>query len=367
MQATRLVLVGGFLGSGKTTTIGRLAHLFSSRGRKVGIVTNDQATDLVDTRSLLGTGLGVREVSDACFCCAFPKLIDSLADLSAVQPLDVILGEPVGSCTDLAATVVQPLRRLYADRYVVTPLLVLVDPHRVRELLSAGTFRGFSPDIAYIFQKQLEEADLIGLNKVDLLAAHEADELAVGLSERFPQASVVPYSARTGEGCDRLISALEQSRPSGQHITSVDYDVYAAGEAELGWLNGTLRLAAERPFALDQVLLDLVGRLRLALTEAGGTVAHLKAMARADGREAIANWVRTDAAAELSRPANHTASRSLLIVNARVGLDPETLAQIVERVVHELAAERSLQVRWETSRRFRPGRPVPTHRFAEAV
>lgn len=367
MQATRLVLVGGFLGSGKTTTIGRLAELFSSKDLRVGIVTNDQATDLVDTRSLLRTGLEVREVSDACFCCAFPKLIDSLADLAAPHPLDVILGEPVGSCTDLAATVAQPLRRLYADRYLVTPLLVLVDPHRVRELMSAGAFRGFSPDVAYIFQKQLEEADVIGLNKVDLLKPKESDELAGWLAGRFPQASVVTFSARTGAGLDRLVAVLEQPRPSGQHITPVDYDIYAAGEAELGWLNGSLRLGRDTPFDLDALLLDLVGRLREALAEAGGTVAHLKAMAQADGRESIANWVRTDAAVELSRRASHAASRALLIVNARVALDPETLAQIVERVVRDWAKAHMLQATWETSRRFRPGRPVPTHRFAAAV
>ena len=48
----RFVMIGGFLGAGKTTTIGRLATLYQAQGLKVGIVTNDQASDLVDTHTL---------------------------------------------------------------------------------------------------------------------------------------------------------------------------------------------------------------------------------------------------------------------------------------------------------------------------
>ena len=47
MNTTRFVMIGGFLGAGKTTAISRLARMYIERGMKVGIVTNDQAADLV--------------------------------------------------------------------------------------------------------------------------------------------------------------------------------------------------------------------------------------------------------------------------------------------------------------------------------
>ena len=64
----RFVMVGGFLGAGKTTTLARLARHYMSRGQSVGIVTNDQAADLVDTKSLRSQGFEVGEVAGACFC-----------------------------------------------------------------------------------------------------------------------------------------------------------------------------------------------------------------------------------------------------------------------------------------------------------
>src|SRR5947209_20032384 len=109
MKRLRFVMVGGFLGAGKTTTIGRLARHYPGRGQRVGVVTNDQAAGLVDTSSLRSQGFAVEEVAGACFCCRFDDLVARVASLEQAQRPDVILAEPVGSCTDLVATVVRPL------------------------------------------------------------------------------------------------------------------------------------------------------------------------------------------------------------------------------------------------------------------
>lgn len=367
MPLTRLVLVGGFLGAGKTTTIGQLARVYTGMGRRVGIITNDQATNLVDTQTLRQQGYEVREVPDSCFCCAFPALIDSAAQLSATRPPDVILGEPVGSCTDLAATVVQPLKRLHADRFLVTPLLVLIDPHRAREILETEHRGGFSSRVAYIYEKQLEEADVIAVNKIDALAQGELDALTRLVAGRFPQATIVPISARTGEGLEDLVKVLDGQISSGRHLAEVDYDIYADGEAELGWFNGSLTLSGRHPFDLDAVLLDFVRRLDSALRQVRSEVAHLKVIALAEGCEAVANLIRGGGHAELSRPSGLRTDRADLIVNARVVADPADLEQILRREVARAAAEAGLEVAWGFSRSLRPGRPVPTHRFAEAV
>src|SRR5688572_24709719 len=105
----RFVMVGGFLGAGKTTTIAKLARHYMSQGKRVGIVTNDQASDLVDTNSLRSQGFEVGEVAGSCFCCNFNELVNTIGRVGIANRPDVILAEPVGSCTDLVATVVQPL------------------------------------------------------------------------------------------------------------------------------------------------------------------------------------------------------------------------------------------------------------------
>src|SRR5438105_5679958 len=168
-------MIGGFLGAGKTTTVARLARHYMNRGQRVGLVTNDQAQDLVDTNSLRAQGFPVEEVAGACFCCRFDDLVGKVGQLQTDERPDVILAEPVGSCTDLVATVVQPLRDLYGERFEVTPYPVLFKPsHGLRILRNQS---GFSPKAAYIFRKQLEEADAIVINRVDEIAPSALAEL----------------------------------------------------------------------------------------------------------------------------------------------------------------------------------------------
>ena len=80
---------------------------------------------------------------------------------SGMRP-DVIFAEPVGSCLDLAATVLRPVLRDEAAPFPVAPLTVLVDPARARQL--AGTRMS---DLAYLFRHQLDEADIVCLTKSD--------------------------------------------------------------------------------------------------------------------------------------------------------------------------------------------------------
>ncbi|MFO0067589.1 MAG: GTP-binding protein, partial [Pirellulaceae bacterium] len=106
----RFIMVGGFLGAGKTTTIARLARHYQEQGKRVAIVTNDQATDLVDTLLLRAQGYQVGEVAGSCFCCNFDELTRTVERLGVDQLPEVVLAEPVGSCTDLVATVLRPLQ-----------------------------------------------------------------------------------------------------------------------------------------------------------------------------------------------------------------------------------------------------------------
>src|SRR6266513_2920558 len=135
MKRLRFVMVGGFLGAGKTTTLARLARHYQQQGKRVGLVTNDQAQDLVDTNSLRAQGFTVAEVPGACFCCRFDELMNRVGELHERERPDVILAEPVGSCTDLVATVVQPLKDLYRDRFEVGPYPVLFKPSHGLKIL----------------------------------------------------------------------------------------------------------------------------------------------------------------------------------------------------------------------------------------
>src|SRR5688572_9755263 len=224
-------MVGGFLGAGKTTTLARLARMYAAKGLRVGVVTNDQAHDLVDTNTFRRQGLTVEEVPGACFCCRFDELVSRVGSLQDAEKPDVILAEPVGSCTDLVATVIQPLKDLYAGRFEVAPYAVLFKPSHGIRILRNQAAGGFSPKAAYIFKKQLEEADAIVINRIDEIDPPLADELTRLVGEQFSGTPVLRASATTGAGFDALAELLDQKGAFGRKILDIDYDTYAEGEA----------------------------------------------------------------------------------------------------------------------------------------
>ena len=169
MSNARYIMIGGFLGAGKTTAVARLAQWFSAQGRRVGLITNDQGTGLVDTALLRARGFQTEEISGGCFCCRFNSLLDAARRLTAGARPEVFIAEPVGSCTDLVATVAYPLRRMYGTDYTVAPLSVLIDPIRAARILGLEPGGRFSEKVLYVYHKQLEEANLLVVNKADLL------------------------------------------------------------------------------------------------------------------------------------------------------------------------------------------------------
>ena len=171
------IMVGGFLGAGKTSTISRLARHYMSLGKKVGIVTNDQTTDLVDTQSLRSQGFDVGEVAGSCFCCNFNALTSTVEGLGEGELPDIILAEPVGSCTDLVATVIRPLTEVYGVPLDIAPCGVILKPSHGLRILRGEATSGFSPKANYIFRKQIEEADFVVINRVDELSADDVSEL----------------------------------------------------------------------------------------------------------------------------------------------------------------------------------------------
>jgi G3E family GTPase len=360
MSKTRLLMIGGFLGAGKTTTIARLARHFTDQGLRVGLVTNDQAYGLVDTQQLRAQGFQVGEVPGACFCCKFDELVETAAALGADGQPDLILTEPVGSCTDLVATVLRPLQDLFGDRYQLGPLAVLCKPEHGRKILG-GSGSGFSPQAAYIFLKQLEEAQLIVLNKIDRLDTGAQQQLLELLGERFPDTPILPVSATTGLGFEPLIAAL--AAESTHRPLEIDYDTYAAGEAALGWLNCGVRFSRPTAWSLDAVTEQLVTQFSEALRAATIEPGHVKVLASSETHTAVANWVASEVPVELSVASGAQVTTADLLVNVRVQGDPDLLADLVQQAIAQVARPLGLEAKLSAVQHFRPSRPQPTHRY----
>jgi hypothetical protein len=279
---------------------------------------------------------------------------------------DVILAEPVGSCTDLVATVVQPLKDLYGERFQIAPYAVLFKPSHGLRILRNEAGSGFSPKAAYIFRKQLEEADAIVINRIDEMTPEARKELAELTAKEYPGTPVLQMSAKTCQGFEALTELLDQQGAFGRKILDIDYDTYAEGEAEMGWLNAAASVSAGQPFDLDGLLMRLVARLREAFGAMGAEPGHLKVIGLRDGSFGVANLVSSVGQPELSLPSRGRAAEAEVIVNARVAADPARVEEQVRQSLASVSREFGAKAEVRSLQSFRPGRPQPTHRYATA-
>ncbi len=366
MEPSSYIMIGGFLGAGKTTAMLRLADHLAARGKRVGLITNDQSQGLVDTSLVAAHGYPVEEITGGCFCCRFNSLTEAAERLSSGSRPDAFLAEPVGSCTDLRATVQYPLSRMYGTDYRIAPLSVLVDPTRALRILGLEPGRSFSPKVIYVYGKQLEEADVIVVNKSDLLNAGRRERLHDALREHYPQAAIVTVSARSGENLDEWFDRILGAPLASRRAMDVDYEIYAEGEALLGWLNATVRLAATSPFDGNRMLERLASSIHDQLNACDFEIAHLKmTLAPNEGFDIAAlNLVRTDAQPELSHRLADDLAEGELIVNLRAEGDPARLRALVEASVAQAAIAVAAEATIVHCEHFRPAKPEPTHRLA---
>ena len=364
MSSTRIIIAAGFLGAGKTTLLWEAARKLAAKGLCAGLITNDQAPELVDSALLSREGVKVAEVSGSCFCCNFNGFIHAVQNLREEINADVIIAEPVGSCTDLSATIMQPLKKFWKQELTVAPLSVLADTARLGPILGGGT-AGLHPDAAYIYRKQLEESDIIVITKTDLLRDEELATLKKHTAKAYPASTLIAVSALTGEGIDEWLEEVSKRKEAGLRLADVDYDIYAHGEAVLGWLNGTVRIVATADTDWDAFTLKLLTALSEQFDKGKHAVGHVKIIAESGDQYVAGNLTGKGETLDVRGSAG-IGKEIKLTVNARVESSPGELDRMVRETLNALTKD-AYTVKTVAWRFLMPGRPQPTHRFVEVV
>ena len=370
-KPVKLIFAGGFLGSGKTTALASLAKRLIQRNMRVGFITNDQSENLVDTvivrQMLTELGVPVEEVVKGCFCCKFDELIEHVEKILVHDP-DVLMGEPVGSCTDFVAAVANPIKIQYKEAFRFAPFSIMVDPDRVRELMLEETETDFPEDVAYLFGKQMEEADTIVLNKIDLISPEETDRLLAAIADRFEDKKLMAVSAKEGKGMDLWLEDLLSNRPGANTVLrQIDYDRYAHAEAVLGWLNAAILMSASEPFNASDFARTLMQELREDFKQKEGEIGHLKMVITSAGKSMWANLTHLSAEPSISGEALARLSKASLIINARVRLEPEDLESMVRTVLKRVSMEMGVISDIDDLQCFSPAYPEPPHVIRESL
>ncbi len=359
----KIFLVGGFLGSGKTTAILQAALSLKEQGRKAGIITNDQGEQLVDTGFLRGHEIAVKEVTGSCFCCNFQELVNSIHVLREKRTAlpDAIFAESVGSCTDLAATVANPL--FHFNKLMDITISVFADV-RLLSIYLQNHKRVFHQNINYIYEKQLEEADIIVVNKIDLFNQEQLSQAKQLIEKEFPGKTILYQSSLTGDGVQQWLTTLLNYPPrsSFKRSLELDYDKYADGEARLAWMNEEIDIVTKdkNAVAVGRMLLNMI---HTKIYQEKYPIGHLKFLIRERQWYKKISFTLAMQTEDPDWQEDILTNHVTFLVNARVETEPADLKGIVADAIHELKRLTGCRVIENGLEVFQPGYPKPTHRM----
>ncbi len=360
-MGTKLIIIGGYLGAGKTTALNKLGQILSEKNHIVGFITNDQASELVDTAILRRNGKLTSEVSGKSFSSDFKGFMGAVIQMSIANSADIILAEPVGSYADLSAALFQPIKDKWKHLLTLGPLSVLIDPVRLRGLLDTRN-RGPYHRTSYILQKQMEEADFIVINKIDLLSKAELNYLMDRTSKKWPQAKVFGVSALTGENMDEWINEVLASEEAGLHSAELDHDLYTEEEASLGWLNASILLKGT---SVDwkYLIWNFLSLLYRRLLQRGIAVGHIKCILQNNSGYLTGNITGTSRGVSLQGELTAD-DHAMLLFNARVQMPPEELEPLVFDTLQRIC-NTSIEYDILAQKCLKPGPPITVHNNIE--
>lgn len=358
----QLHLVGGFLGSGKTTAIIAAARQLMNQGLQVGVVTNDQGKYLVDTAFVRLADLPAVEVTGGCFCCNFNDLNRQLIQLIDAAAPDVVFAESVGSCADIVATVVKPLQTLGDQRIQPSSFSVFVDSRLLLRRVE-GFPLPFSEDVVYIFDKQIEEAGLLVLNKIDLLSVEEKQRLAAWADARERRGPWRFQNSLSGESVEGWLTGLQgDAVPLPAKALEIDYDRYGRGEAQMAWLDATLMLKTQAGQG-PAVVAAIIAALLEVLSEQGAAIGHLKFALEGGDRSAKISFTSLEAVGWRASLPELPGEDVRMLINMRAETAADQLYQYLQQALEKVHAKIRFEVEVSNLANFHPSEPRPTHRM----
>lgn len=357
--------MGGFLGSGKTTAIIHAARLLLARGKRVGIITNEQGRHLVDTGFIRGLDMPTLEVTGGCFCCQLDDFEQRIEEISDRLNPDIVFAESVGSCADLVATVVKPLSEYRRTSAEPASLSVFTDSRLILRYLR-GQEMPFSEAVMYIFEKQIEETDLLILNKMDLLTDADAGDLMRLAADRYPQKTRKRQNSHSREDIEDWLALIESpGLPIPQRSIELDYAHYASGEAHFCWLDRVLELHLQDRGSGFQAA-ELIKEILNGFIHSGARIAHIKFLADAPNQSKKISFTSLDAEINeknLAEVENLSGSPVTMTINAMIEGDLTQHSKALDNIINLVSKKKDIQIK-ETARFDRvPGYPRPTIRI----
>jgi G3E family GTPase len=196
---TKIDIISGFLGAGKTTFIKKLLQE-AIAGEQVVLIENEFGEIGIDGGFLKDAGIEIREMNSGCICCSLVgDFGDSLKEVLTKYNPDRVIIEPsgVGKLSDVMKAVVDVASELDV---VLNSAVTIVDAQKCKM---------YRKNFGEFFNNQIENAGTVVLSRTDIAPGDKIDQAVEIIRELNPKASVVttPFEELSGK---QLMDIIEK-------------------------------------------------------------------------------------------------------------------------------------------------------------
>ena len=342
MKARKFMVVSGFLGAGKTTSMIAFAEYFNQKYGKAVIIVNDLgAKNLVDKEYTSSCGCAVVEITGDCICYQTEVLVDKIKRLSDVDHADFVMSDIPGCGIAALDHVYHKLNDAYRDDFELAPFIVIADPERLRTIMPEKADIHLPPEMEYLFRSQLAEADAVVLNKIDLLSDQETKRYVDFLRSFCPDTPVFAISAREKHNIGEVVDYV-YSNKAKLKVVDIGYggEEFMAAEGKLTWYNRRFYMVSSKDFDGNAFVDDFIESVRGKLRAADRNVPHLKVFATAeDGDIAKASLLGIDYRTEHDKKIRNHYDKLRVVVNARAACEAPVLEGLMNEAMEEVVGK----------------------------